>query len=97
MPALTYEKLNREAYFVVDHIKRNPAAAIRVSWKPGIGRKSTIGAGDVLATLTWSDGTKENLVAPAGCNGVIAATNRRLKYALLSKPPAQWVLRLKAE
>jgi len=97
MSALTYERLNREAYFVTDHIKQNPAAAIRVSWKPGIGRKSTIAAGDVLATLTWSDGTKENLVAPAGCNGVIAATNRKLKYALLSKPPAQWALRLKAQ
>lgn len=98
MPPLTYEKLNREAYFVVDHFKeKKPATAVRVSWKPGIGRKSTIAVGDVLATLTWSDGTKEDLVAPAGCHGVIAATNRKIKFAVLPRPPAQWALRLKAQ
>ncbi len=73
-----------------------PAAPIRVSWKHGIGRDATIAVGDVLATLTWSDGTQEDLKAPGRCNGVIEATNRQIKYALLTRPPAQWALRLKA-
>lgn len=96
MPALIYEHRNREAYFVIDYFKQNPAAAIRVSWNQGIGRDATIAVGDVLATLTWSDGIQEDLKAPGRCNGVIEATNRRIKYALLTRPPAQWALRLKA-
>ncbi len=96
MPALTYEHRNREAYFVIDYFKQNPAAAIRVSWKQGIRRDATIAVGDVLATLTWSDGIQEDLKVPGRCNGVIEAMNRRIKYALLTRPPAQWALRLKA-
>ncbi len=96
MPALTYEHRNREAYFVIDYFKQNSAAAIRVSWKQGIGRDATIAVGDVLATLTWSDGIQEDLKAPGRCNGVIEATNRQIKYVSLTKPPAQWALRLKA-
>lgn len=95
MPALTYERLNREAFFVVDHFKKKRVAAVRVSWKPGIRRKTAIAVGDPLATLTWSDGTKEELVAPQGCQGVIAAVNRKIQYALLPRPPAQWALRIK--
>ncbi len=97
MPALTYEKLNREAYFVVDYFRKKRLGVLRVSWKPGIGRKATIAAGDVLGTLKWAGGAEEELVAPAGCNGVIAARNRQIKYALLPKSPAQWMLRLKAQ
>ncbi len=97
MPALTYESRNREAYFVIDYFKQKPAAAVRISWKPGIGRDATIAVGDVLATLTWSDGTTEDLKAPGRCKGVIERTNRRIQYVLLTRPPAQWALRLKAQ
>ncbi len=96
MPALTYESKNREVYFVIDYFKQKPAAAVRVSWKGGIGRDTTVVVGDVLATLKWSDGTEEELKAPGGCNGMIEATNRQIKYALLTRAPAQWAARLKA-
>ncbi len=96
MPALTYERKNREAYFVVDYFKQNPAAAVRVSWKRNIGRGTVVAVGDVIATLTWSDGTKEDVKAPGGCTGVVDSKNRRIKYALLTRHPAQWALRLKA-
>ncbi len=96
MPALTYERKNREAYFVVDYFKRNPAAALRVRWKRGVGRGTAVAVGDVVATLSWSDGSREDLKVPGGCNGVIDAKNRRIKYALLTRHPAQWALRLKA-
>ena len=96
MPAFTYESKNREVYFVIDYFKQNPAAAVRVSWKEGIGRDATISVGDVLATLAWSDGTVQDLKAPGGCNGVIEATNRQFKYERLTRPPAQWAVRLRA-
>jgi hypothetical protein len=96
MPALTYERKNREAYFVVDYFNQNPAAAIRVSWKRDIGRGTVIAVGDVVGTLFWSDGTQEDLKAPAGCNGVVDGKNRQIKYALLTRYPAQWALRLEA-
>jgi hypothetical protein len=96
MPALTYERKNREAYFVVDYLKQNPAAVVRVSWRRDIGRGTTVAVGDVIGTLFWSDGTQEDLKAPGGCNGTIDAKNRRIKYALLTRHPAQWALRLKA-
>jgi hypothetical protein len=96
MPALTYERRNREAYFVIDYFKKNPAAAVRVSWKKGIRRGATIAVGDVLATLTWSDGNQEEIKAPGRCNGVIEAKNRQIDYTLLARPPAQWALRLRA-
>lgn len=96
MPALTYERKNREAYFVIDYFKRNPAAAVRVSWRRNIGRGTVVAVGDVVATLFWSDGMQEDLKVPGGCNGVIDAKNRQIKYALLTRHPAQWALRLKA-
>ena len=96
MPALTYESKNREVYFVIDYFKQKPAAAVRVSWKGGIGRDATVAVGDVLATLKWSDGTEEELKAPGGCNGTIEATNRQIRYDLLTRAPSQWAARLKA-
>lgn len=95
MPAFTYERKNREAYFVIDYFSQNPAAAVRVSWRRDLGRDTPIAVGDVIGTLYWSDGTQEELKAPAGCNGVVAAKNRKIKYSRLTKHPAQWALRLK--
>ena len=96
MPALTYESKNREVYFVIDYFKKKPAAPVRVSWKGGISRDATVAVGDVLATLKWSDGSEEELKAPGGCNGMIETTNRQIQYALLTRAPAQWAVRLKA-
>lgn len=97
MPALTFEPKNREAYFVIDFFKDKGVAAIRLNWKRGVGRGKAVAVGDVVATLFWADGTKEDIKAPGRCNGIVAATNRRIKYDLLNRAPAQWALRLRPD
>ena len=92
MPALVFNAKNREAYFVIDYFANADEGAGKVVWTQGVVRGSAVGAGDEIATLTWNDGSKEPIKAPAGCNGVIAKLNRTIPYDDIERHPAVWAL-----
>ena len=92
MPPLTFDSRNREARFVAPWFAERSEAAVRVSWK--IRHGNTIRPGDAVGELTWGDGSTLALTAPAGCQGVVEAANRRIHYANLDKRPAEWAIRM---
>ena len=94
MPAWAFERENRELRFIVKYFEQSDEAARRVSWREGIGKGAPVRAGMEVADLIWNDGRKEKLTAPEGCDGEIAAINRRIAYENLDRYPSEWALRL---
>lgn len=92
MPAWTYESRNREVRFVVKYFADAPHAVGKITWSQGIKKGARVRTGDVLAKLTWSDGSRVELKAPRGCNGTLAKVNRSIDYEELEYHPAEWAL-----
>ncbi len=90
---VTYNSVIREAHFVPSHFDDPQAFVEIIRWEVKGG--SRIRAGTLLGNIFWSDGTFEELKSPQGCSGEIAATNRRIRYERLHRPPAQIAFRLR--
>jgi hypothetical protein len=91
MAALVFDPENFELRFVAPWFKEQPQAVSKISWN--VKRGSVVQAGDVLGTLTWSDGSEEDLIAPQGCSGTVEAANTCIPYANLDKRPAEVAVR----
>ena len=91
---LSYDAVNREVSFVPSYFNAAAASVLVVSWKIGIRSGAVIAAGTMLATIKWDDGTETVMQAPAGANGTVQATNRRILYERLHRPPSQRALTL---
>ena len=94
MLAWVFERQNREVRFVTRFFAKRREAVVKITWLDGIKPGASVRPGTELATLTWSNGQRQRLRAPAGCVGKIAAVNRRIGYEGLDKYPSGWGLRL---
>ena len=78
MLAWVFERQNREVRFVTRFFAKRREAVVKITWLDGIKPGASVRPGTELATLTWSNGQRQRLRAPAGCVGKIAAVNRRI-------------------
>lgn len=83
MPAVTFDRANRELRTVRFHYAGKNMTVSRISWEQGTRRGVAIAADQLLATIRWSTGASEEIRAPASCVGTISRTNRRIDYELL--------------
>ena len=91
---LSFDDGTREVSFIPSYFEAAPAGVLVVSWEPGIKSGALIGEGTKLATIKWDDGTQTSMNAPQGAEGTVQATNRRILYERLDRPPAQTALTL---
>ena len=91
---LSFDAVSREVSFVPSYFRAAAATVLVVSWEDGIKSGALIAGGAKLATIKWDDGTETTMSAPAGANGIVQATNRRILYERLHRPPSQKALTL---
>lgn len=91
---LSFDAVNGEVRFVPSYFAAEPASVLVVSWESGIKAGAVIASGTKLATIKWDDGTETMMHNPTGANGTVRATNRRILYERLHRPPAQIALTL---
>jgi hypothetical protein len=92
---VVYDRSNRELRTIVDHFAANAAAVSIISWRVGVKKGATIAVGQTLAEVRWADGEVDPIVAPSGCEGTVAFTNRAIKVEDLHLSPSQVLLRVK--
>ena len=63
---------------------------LSVLWRVDAGRE--IGEGDELATVQWSDNSRDPILCPPGCNGRVVGVNGDIIYEVLARR-SQWLLR----
>ena len=85
MPAVVFDKANRELRTVRFHFADKGEAVVKISWEPGIRRRVEIVSGQLLARIEWRRSGVAEVLAPKACNGTIQRTNRRVAYDKLRR------------
>ncbi len=85
MPAVSFDKLNRELRTVRSYFKNKRESVLKIKWERGISRGTTIKAGQLLAKIEWRKSGLEDIRAPRGCAGTIGRTNRSIPPIKLKK------------
>ena len=85
MPAVSFDKLNRELRTVRFYFRNKQESVLKIHWAAGISRGTTIEAGDLLAKIEWRKSGFEDIRAPRGCAGTVERTNRNITAIKLKK------------
>lgn len=93
--SVSYDSTNRELRTVRKYFAAKDAAVLQIKWKEGIRKDARIKPGRILAHIIWDGLPAEPVRAPAGCEGTIESTNRRIRYEFLHRR-VETLLRLKA-
>jgi hypothetical protein len=92
---VVYDAMNRELRTVRDYFVQRDEEVLNIKWQPGIEEGAKIVAGQLLAHIDWSGGTKDPVEAPSGCGGRIEWINGQIEYEKLDLRP-EGLLRLEA-
>ena len=85
MPAVIFDKANRELRTVRFHFRTKRESVLKIHWEPGISRGATIKAGQPLAKIEWRKSGFEEIRAPNGCAGTVERKKRKIPLLELKK------------
>ena len=83
MNAVTHDADNLELRTVRFYFKDRREAVLQILWEQGMAAGSAVIPGQKVATIIWRRSAPEDISAPAGCQGTVEKTNRRILYEKL--------------
>lgn len=90
---VSYDPQNRELRSVRFYFFDKDEAVLQIRWKDGVKAGAHIQTNEILFTIVWEFSADQDVKAPAGCNGIVQRTNRRISYDELDEQ-SQWLLEL---